>query len=68
VLLPVAAPAGGRGGGGGGGKGQPAAKSSESVQQIVEHILLLSFGAQHRPQLERFVRTFFEYRDAGMFP
>jgi hypothetical protein len=62
----AAAPAGARGGRPDKG-GAPAAKSSKSVQQIVEHILLLSFGAQHRAQLSRFVRTFFEYRDAGMF-
>ena len=44
-----------------------AKKANTSVQQIVEHILLLSFGASHRTQLQRFVRTYFEYRDAGLF-
>jgi len=43
------------------------AKGPSGVQQLVEHIMLLSFGAEHRPQLQRFVRTFFEYRDAGFF-
>jgi len=41
--------------------------SGAAARTIVEHVLLLSFGAQHRPQLQRFVRTFFEYRDAGLF-
>ena len=35
-----------------------------AVRKVVEHIMLLSFGQQHRAQLELFVRTFFEYRDA----
>ncbi|MBL8739342.1 MAG: VWA domain-containing protein [Planctomycetes bacterium] len=48
-------------------KAQPAPTTDASTRQIVEHILLLSFGASFRPQLERFVRTFFEYRDAGLF-
>ena len=52
------------------GKPAPAAASlgaSKSVQQLVEHILTLSFGETHRPQIERFVRAFFEYREAGLF-
>ena len=28
---------------------------------------MLSFGAQHREQLQRFASVFFEYRDAGLF-
>jgi Mg-chelatase subunit ChlD len=52
----------------GGGKGGAAAPTTNrATQQLVEHIMLLSFGAQHQAQLRRFVRTFFEYRDAGMF-
>lgn len=62
---PPAPPAGGR------GAAPPppaaAARTNASVQQIVEHVLALSFGPSHRAQLQRFVRTFFEYRDAGMF-
>ncbi|MFN8825180.1 MAG: vWA domain-containing protein [Planctomycetota bacterium] len=44
-----------------------AARTNASVQQIVEHVLALSFGPSHRAHLQRFVRTFFEYRAAGMF-
>lgn len=44
-----------------------AARTNASVQQVVEHVLALSFGPSHRAHLQRFVRTFFEYRDAGMF-
>ncbi len=68
VMLEVGPPPAAPARGGKGGTPAPAqpAKSSRSVQQVVEHILLLSFGAQHRPQLQRFVRTFFEYRDAGL--
>lgn len=29
-------------------------------------VVRLSLGASFRPQLERFVRTFFEHRDAGL--
>ena len=36
-------------------------------EHLVEHILTLSFGTQHREQLERFVRAFFEYREAAFF-
>lgn len=34
------------------------------VRQVVEHIMLLSFGSQYQAQLEVFVATFFDYRDA----
>lgn len=44
-----------------------AGRTNASVQQIVEHVLALSFGPSHRAHLQRFVRTFFEYRAAGMF-
>lgn len=58
-----------------GGRGTPPppvaaggdARTNASVQQIVEHVLALSFGPSHRAHLQRFVRTFFEYRAAGMF-
>ena len=59
-----------------GGRGAPpppppppdaAGRTNASVQQIVEHVLALSFGPSHRAHLQRFVRTFFEYRAAGMF-
>jgi len=42
----------------------PVEGTSPAVRKIVEHIMLLSFGQEHRPQLEHFVRTFFEYLDA----
>lgn len=64
--LPAKPPAGGRGA----APPPPAAAAggtTASVQQIVEHVLALSFGPSHRAHLQRFVRTFFEYRAAGMF-
>ncbi len=53
-------------------RGKPAAApavapSSPAVQRIVGHILALSFGEEHRAQLERFAAIFFEYRDAKLF-
>lgn len=51
-----------------GDKAAPAAPTTDpGVRQLVEHVLQLSFGNQHRAQLQHFVRTYFEYRDAGMF-
>ena len=57
----------------GGGAARPAgdepAKASAAnaadpaVRTIVEHIMLLSFGQEHRARLALFVRTFFEYLD-----
>lgn len=41
------------------------AGADPAVRTIVEHILLLSFGQEHRAQLELFVRTFFEYLDGA---
>ncbi|MBM3990770.1 MAG: VWA domain-containing protein [Planctomycetes bacterium] len=40
---------------------------AKAARSVVEHVLLLSFGAQHRPQLRRFTSVYFEYRDAGLF-
>lgn len=69
---PPAKPAGGKPPGGGRGAAPPpppaaAARTDDAVQQVVEHVLALSFGPSHRAHLQRFVRTFFEYRAAGMF-
>ncbi|MFN9756004.1 MAG: vWA domain-containing protein [Planctomycetota bacterium] len=41
--------------------------TAAGARQLVEHVLLLSFGGQHQAQLQRFVRTYFEFRDAGLF-
>jgi Mg-chelatase subunit ChlD len=56
-----------RGGGGGVRGPQGGGDPEKAARGIVEHILLLSFGVQYRPQLERFVHIYFEYRDAGLF-
>ncbi|MBK8098125.1 MAG: VWA domain-containing protein [Planctomycetes bacterium] len=48
--------------------GKPVAgQGLSAVQQVVEQIMLLSFGPEHRAQLRAFVTTYFEYRDAGLF-
>lgn len=39
--------------------------AGDAVQRVVEHILVLSFGAQYQPQMKVFADTFFEYRAAG---
>jgi hypothetical protein len=71
--LPAPTPPPGKPAAGGRGAAPPpppaaaAGGTTASVQQIVEHVLALSFGPSHRAHLQRFVRTFFEYRDAGMF-
>lgn len=41
--------------------------TAAGARQLVEHVLLLSFGGQHQAQLQRFVRAYFEFRDAGLF-
>ncbi|MFM7297654.1 MAG: vWA domain-containing protein [Planctomycetota bacterium] len=51
----------------GGGRATNDVDPAQAARSVVEHVLLLSFGAQHRPQLQRFARVFFEYRDAGLF-
>jgi len=51
----------------GGGRATNDVEPAQAARSVVEHVLLLSFGAQHRPQLQRFTRVFFEYRDAGLF-
>jgi len=51
----------------GGGRATNDVDPAKAARSVVEHVLLLSFGAQHRPQLQRFARVFFEYRDAGLF-
>ena len=56
-----------RGGGGGVRGPEPGGDPEKAARSIVEHILLLSFGVQYRPQLQRFVQVYFEYRDAGLF-
>jgi Mg-chelatase subunit ChlD len=38
-----------------------------AVEQLVEHVLALSFGSQYQGQMKLFARTFFEYRTAGAF-
>jgi hypothetical protein len=43
------------------------AGDADAVRHIIERIMLLSFGAQYGTQLEDFVRTYFEYHDAGLF-
>lgn len=49
----------------GGDAEKPVAKSAApAVRKIVEHVLLLSFGAEHRSEIATFVKTFFEYLDA----
>ena len=45
----------------------PPPPTAAGARQLVEHVLLLSFGGQHQAQLQRFVRTYFEFRDAGLF-
>ena len=76
VVLDVPAPAGrgapARPADKGKEKDKPADKAAPpptaaGARQLVEHVLLLSFGGQHQTQLQRFVRTFFEFRDAGLF-
>ena len=37
------------------------------MQEVVGHILVLSFGAKYEPQLRAFADIFFEYRAAGAF-
>lgn len=44
-------------------KATAANATDPSVRRIVEHIMLLSFGQEHRSALEVFVRTFFDYLD-----
>jgi hypothetical protein len=51
----------------GGGKAMNDVDTAKAARSVVEHILLLSFGAQYRAQLQSFVRVFFDYRDAGLF-
>ena len=51
----------------GGGRATNDVDPAKAARSVVEHVLLLSFGAQHREQLQRFASVFFEYRDAGLF-
>ncbi|MBK7874812.1 MAG: VWA domain-containing protein [Planctomycetes bacterium] len=52
-----------------GGKDAPepedASGADPAVRSVVEHIMLLSFGAEHRAALSILVRTFFEYLDGA---
>lgn len=40
--------------------------ASAATRKIVEHILVLSFGEQHKEAMREFVRIFFEYKDADL--
>jgi hypothetical protein len=48
--------------------GDAPTETNPAVRKIVEHIMLLSFGQEYKPQLEAFVRIFFEYLDAARKP
>lgn len=40
--------------------------AATATRKIVEHILVLSFGEQHKEAMREFVRIFFEYKDAEL--
>ena len=40
--------------------------AGEATQQIVEHILVLSFGERFKVEMKEFVRIFYAYKRAGM--
>ena len=40
--------------------------AAAATRKIVEHILVLSFGEQHKEAMREFVRIFFEYKDAEL--
>jgi hypothetical protein len=40
--------------------------ASKATREIVEHILVLSFGERFKVEMEEFVRIFYEYKEAGL--
>ena len=57
VLLPLATPNG----------KDVAAAQSKAVQEVVRHVLKLSFGTQYEAQLNLFADVYFSWRDAKAF-
>ncbi|MEY4674553.1 MAG: hypothetical protein RL148_2337, partial [Planctomycetota bacterium] len=57
VLLPMAAPNG----------KDVASAQSKAVQEVVRHVLKLSFGTQYEAQLNLFADVYFTWRDAKAF-
>jgi len=47
--------------------GAKPAAHQDGAEQVVRHVLLLSFGIAFEAQLRVFVDTFFDYHKAGAF-